>query len=144
MVDEAQLYYVLGRSDDVIKISGKRVGPSEIETLLLATGHVSEAAVVGLPDDIKGSALIAVCVLMPGVVASEKLSQSLCDALVHGMGASFRPKHLVFVRDLPKTRNMKIMRRVVRSAICGQHPGDLSSLANPDSVQELQAVAGRL
>jgi len=144
MRDEDGLYYVLGRSDDIIKVSGKRTGPAEIENILLATGEVSEAAVVGVPDNIKGSAIAAACVPMPGVEAGDSLRVRLSDAVVRGMGGSFRPKHLLFVSDLPKTRNLKIMRRVVRSAICGLNPGDLSSLTNPQSVRELQVLAEHL
>ena len=144
MRDEDGIYYVLGRSDDIIKVSGKRTGPAEIENILLATGEVSEAAVVGVPDNIKGSAIAAACVPMPGVEAGDSLRVRLSDAVVRGMGGSFRPKHLLFVSDLPKTRNLKIMRRVVRSAICGLNPGDLSSLTNPQSVRELQVLAEHL
>lgn len=139
MRDEDGLYYVLGRSDDTIKISGKRTGPSEIETLLLNTGKVSEAAVVGLPDAIKGSAIVCVCVPMPGVPASTALEGELAAAVVKGMGTSYRPQQVLLVNDLPKTRNMKIMRRVVRSVFRGEPPGDLSSLVNPETVDELRA-----
>jgi acetyl-CoA synthetase len=139
MRDEDGLYYVLGRSDDTIKISGKRTGPSEIETLLLSTGKVSEAAVVGLPDAIKGSAIVCVCVPMPGVPASSALEGELAAAVVKGMGTSYRPRQVLLVNDLPKTRNMKIMRRVVRSVFRGEPPGDLSSLVNPEAVDELRA-----
>jgi len=144
MRDEDGLYYILGRSDDTIKISGKRTGPSEIETLLAATGKVSEAAVVGVPDELKGSALICVCVVMPGVKADAELKRELSAAVVQGMGSSYRPKLVLLVSDLPKTRNMKIMRRVVRSVVCGDSPGDLSSLSNPLAVAELQSICSRV
>lgn len=139
MRDEDGLYYILGRSDDTIKVSGKRTGPSEIETLLTGTGKVSEAAVIGVPDEIKGSALVCVCVPMPGVAADATLEQELSAAVVRGMGTSYRPKEILLVSDLPKTRNMKVMRRVVRSVFRGDDPGDLSSLVNPEAVAELQA-----
>jgi acetyl-CoA synthetase len=140
MRDEAGLYYVLGRSDDIIKVSGKRTGPSEIETLLVGTGKVSEAAVIGIPDEIKGAAIACACVPMPGVAANSELEGSLSAAVVEGMGASYRPKFMIFVDDLPKTRNMKIMRRVIRALICRQSTGDLSSLSNPDAVTAMQRV----
>jgi len=107
MQDEDGLYYILGRSDDTIKISGKRTGPSEIETLLTQTGKVSEVAVVGVPDEVKGSAIVCVCVPMPNVPPDAALEAELSQAVVHGMGASYRPRQVVFVHDLPKTRNMK-------------------------------------
>ena len=132
-------YYVQGRSDDTIKISGKRTGPSEIETLLSATGRISESAVIGVPDPVKGSTIICVCVPMPGVTADESLEAELSAAVVKGMGSSYRPRQVLLVNDLPKTRNMKVMRRVVRSVIRGDSPGDLSSLVNPEAVDELIA-----
>jgi acetyl-CoA synthetase len=142
MRDEDGLYYILGRSDDTIKVSGKRTGPSEIETLLTGTGKVSEAAVIGVPDELKGSAIVCVCVPMPGVAADAALEQELSAAVVKGMGTSYRPRHVLLVTDLPKTRNMKVMRRVVRAVFRGDNPGDLSSLVNPEAVTELQARLG--
>jgi acetyl-CoA synthetase len=141
MRDEDGLYYVLGRSDDTIKVSGKRVGPAEIETLLTGTGKVSEAAVVGVADPVKGSAIVCVCVAMPGVATDAALAAELAAAVVAGMGASYRPREVLLVDDLPKTRNMKVMRRVVRALYQGQDPGDLSSLVNPEAVA---ALRGRL
>jgi acetyl-CoA synthetase len=140
--DEDGLFYILGRSDDTIKVSGKRTGPSEIETLLTGTGKVSEAAVIGVPDEIKGSAIVCVCVAMPGVAADAALQQELSAAVVQGMGASYRPRQVLLVSDLPKTRNMKVMRRVVRAVYKGENPGDMSSLVNPEAVAELQARLG--
>jgi acetyl-CoA synthetase len=139
MRDEDGLAYILGRSDDTIKVSGKRTGPSEIETLLTGTGKVSEAAVIGVPDEVKGSAIVCVCVPMPGVPADTALESELSAAVVKGMGASYRPRQVLLVTDLPKTRNMKIMRRVVRAVYRGDSPGDLSSLVNPEAVEQLQA-----
>lgn len=139
MRDEDGLVYILGRSDDTIKVSGKRTGPSEIETLLTGTGKVSEAAVIGVPDEVKGSAIVCVCVPMPGVDADAALERELSEAVVKGMGTSYRPRQVLLVDDLPKTRNMKIMRRVVRAVYRGDSPGDLSSLVNPEAVAELQA-----
>ena len=140
MRDEEGLYYILGRSDDTIKISGKRTGPSEIETLLAATGKISEAAVIGVPDELKGSAIVCVCVPMPGVNTGPALERELSAAVVQGMGSSYRPKFILLVNDLPKTRNMKIMRRVVRALVCGENPGDLSSLSNPEAVAALKGL----
>ena len=132
------LYYIVGRSDDTIKVSGKRTGPSEIENLLMATGAISEAAAIGVPDELKGSAIVCVCVPMPGIAADAALERRLAAAVESGMGVSYRPKQVVLVSDLPKTRNMKVMRRVVRAVWQGSEPGDLSSLVNPESVKELR------
>ncbi|WP_221928756.1 AMP-binding protein [Tepidiphilus olei] len=138
MQDEAGLYYILGRSDDTIKIAGKRTGPAEIETLLTASGKVAEAAVVSVPDEIKGEALVCLCVPMPGVTADEALAAEFEQAIVRGMGASYRPKAVLFVEDLPKTRNMKIIRRVIKALLRGDDPGDLSSLVNPEALDEVR------
>jgi len=131
------LYYILGRSDDTIKISGKRTGPAELEGLLVATGKVAEAAVFGIPHPVKGSAIVCACVLMPGVTENGA-AEELSGALVKGMGASYRPERIVFVEDLPRTRNLKIMRRVLRAVFENKDPGDLSSLANPETVDALR------
>ena len=141
MRDADGYYYVLGRSDDTLKIAGKRTGPSEIEALLLGTGLVREAAAVGVPDPVKGMAIVCVCALRPGVVEAEAR-----DALVGGRGREAWVSRSARRRscsstDLPKTRNMKIMRRVVRAALLGEDPGDLSSLVNPEAVEALVARA---
>lgn len=134
--DQDGLWYLHGRSDDTIKLAGKRTGPSELESAILATGLVADAAVVGIDDEITGSALLCVCVTKSP--HKEDLRKQLSDALVADFGAPYRPKRIVFVSDLPKTRNQKIMRRVVRCIAEGKPTGDLTSLANPESVEELQ------
>ena len=138
MRDADGLYYILGRSDDTLKVSGKRAGPSEIEGLLMETGKVSETAVIGVPDAMKGSAIVCVCVPMPKVAPDDALARELTQAVVAGMGASYRPRHVIFAKELPKTRNMKIMRRVVRAAYENRDPGDLSALVNPETVEDLR------
>lgn len=137
MRDADGFYYILGRSDDTLKIAGKRTGPSEIEGLVLTTGLVKEAAAIGVPDPVKGTAIVCVCVLREAADAASA-RQDIASAVVKGLGSAFRPKEIVLCRDLPKTRNMKIMRRVVRAALLGQEPGDLSSLVNPEAVTALQ------
>lgn len=139
--DADGFWYVLGRSDDTLKIAGKRTGPSEIETLLMGTGKLAEAAVIGVPDDVKGQAIVCVCSLLPAVEDSPALRKLLSDALVDGLGHPFKPKAIIFVPDLPKTRNMKVMRRVVRAACLGESPGDVSSLVNPEAVETVAAAA---
>ncbi|MBI4695890.1 MAG: AMP-binding protein [Gammaproteobacteria bacterium] len=139
--DADGFWYVLGRSDDTLKIAGKRTGPSEIETLLMATGKVAETAVIGVPDDVKGQAIVCVCSLLPGVTDMPALRRELSDALVAGLGHPFKPQAILFVDDLPKTRNMKVMRRVVRAAYLGESPGDTSSLVNPEAVAAVATAA---
>ena len=132
------LYYILGRSDDTIKISGKRTGPAELEGILIETGKVSEAAVFGIPHPVKGSAIVCACVPMPGVDVEAGVADQLSSAIVTGMGASYRPERIIFVDDLPRTRNLKIMRRVLRAVFENKDPGDLSALANPEAVERLR------
>jgi acetyl-CoA synthetase len=143
-VDADGFWYILGRSDDTLKIAGKRTGPAEIEGILLATGQVAEAAAIGLPDPLKGQALGCLVTLMPNVKWSDALRKDLEQSIVSGLGPPYRPKFIVQVSDLPKTRNMKIMRRVVRAACLEENPGDLSSLVNPNVVEEIRTVVGRL
>lgn len=137
-------WHIHGRSDDTIKIAGKRTGPAEIESLLLATKRITDAAAVAVPDPTKGSAVVCAAVAAPGETAGAALADALAAAVVAGLGPPFRPQRIVFVSDLPKTRNMKTMRRVVRAAITGEPPGDLTTLVNPEAVDELRrAVAAR-
>ncbi|HET8746982.1 MAG TPA: AMP-binding protein [Ramlibacter sp.] len=137
--DADGMWYVHGRSDDTLKIAGKRTGPSEIEALLMATGLVLDAAAVGTPDPVKGTALVCVCVPRPGV-APDAAVKALSDAVVAGLGGAFRPAEVALVPDLPRTRNMKVMRRVIRAAWLGEDAGDLSTLVNPESVQAIRAA----
>jgi len=136
--DDDGMWYVLGRSDDTLKIAGKRTGPAEIEGPLMGTGKIVEAAVVGIPDPIGGAAIACVCVPVAGV-DEEALKQELSEAVVKAMGKAYRPKHVILVGDLPKTRTLKIMRRVVKALLLGTEPGDLSSLLNPEAIEPLKA-----
>ncbi|MDP2166623.1 MAG: AMP-binding protein [Hydrogenophaga sp.] len=137
--DADGMWYVHGRSDDTLKIAGKRTGPSEIEGLLMATGLLLDAAVIGVPDPIKGTAVVCVCVPRPGIDQDGAVKR-LSSAVTAGLGGAFKPAQVVFVADLPRTRNMKVMRRVVRSAWLAEDTGDLSTLFNPESVQDIRAV----
>jgi acetyl-CoA synthetase len=140
--DKDGQWYLHGRSDDTLKISGKRVGPSEIENILMNTGRFRECAAVGTPDERKGTAVVLACVPMPGIKPSQELAREVTDAIADSLGRSFKPDRVLFVSDLPKTRNMKIMRRAVRAAITGQPTGDTSALTNPEAIDEIRAVAG--
>src|SRR5450631_1971234 len=133
-------WFVHGRSDDTIKIAGKRTGPAEIESLLLATHRVSDAAAASVPDPIKGSAVVCTVIAAPDETPGDDLAAILSNAIVNGLGGSFRPKQVLFVRDLPRTRNMKTMRRVIRAVLLNEKPGDLSALFNPEAVDELQRI----
>lgn len=138
--DENGFWFVHGRSDDTIKLAGKRTGPAEIEALLMATGKVRDAAAVAVPDGVKGSAVVCAVVPASGVVPDAHLAARLSRAVTQGLGAPFKPKTVLFVSDLPRTRNLKVMRRVIRAVLTGTSPGDLSALVNPETVEELRGL----
>jgi acetyl-CoA synthetase len=137
-MDEDGLWYILGRSDDTIKVAGKRLGPAEVESVLVSHPAVSEAAAIGVPDSIKGEALICFCVLRPGSNADERLREELRASVAEQLGKPLKPEVLKFLDDLPKTRNAKIMRRIIRATYLDQDPGDLSALENPQSVEAVR------
>ena len=131
-------WYLHGRSDDTIKVSGKRIGPSELESVIVKSGKAKEVAAVGIPDANKGSKIIL------SIVPAENNDQKESffeDLVIKDLGKSFKPDKVIFVKDLPKTRNMKIMRRVIKSCLSNQDPGDLSTLLNPESVEEIRSHA---
>lgn len=156
-IDTDGMWYILGRSDDTLKIAGKRLGPAEIESILVHHPAVVEAAAIGVPDEVKGMALVAFCVLKADAGADsatdfesdkrisietekriERLRGELKQMISAEMGKPLAPKAVLFVTDLPKTRNAKVMRRMIRAAYLGQEPGDTSSLVNPEAVEEIR------
>ena len=149
MRDNDGHWFILGRSDDTLKVAGKRVGPAEVESLLVAHPLVIEAAVIGVPDEAKGTAMVAFAVLsVPEAVANGAVSldtsklETVLKALVaKDMGKPLAPSKIYFVSALPKTRNAKVMRRVLRSAYLGEDPGDLSALENPSAVDAIRSAA---
>ncbi|NNF00380.1 MAG: AMP-binding protein [Pyrinomonadaceae bacterium] len=170
MQDKDGHWYILGRSDDTLNVAGKRVGPAEIESLLVADERIAEAAVIGVPDEIKGTAMVAFCVVAgtagdppamsaareqnskdfkndQGISTSDdvdagespavRLEKDLKSVVAKDMGKPLTPKRIHFVSALSKTRNGKVMRRVIRSAYLGEDAGDLSALENPETVDEI-------
>jgi acetyl-CoA synthetase len=145
-VDDDGLWYILGRSDDTIKIAGKRVGPAEVESILVAHPQVSEAAAVGVPDPIKGEALVCFCVLRkgangdldPSTALRTSLAAELKANVARDLGKALAPRAVLFVGDIPKTRNAKVMRRIARAAYLGETLGDTSALENPGSLEEIR------
>ena len=131
-------WYLHGRSDDTIKVSGKRIGPSELESVIVKSGKAKEVAAVGIPDENKGSKIILSIVLLENSEEKESYFENL---VINDLGKSFKPDKIIFVKDLPKTRNMKIMRRVIKSCLAKEDPGDISTLLNPESVEEIRAHA---
>lgn len=140
LVDADGFWFIQGRSDDTIKVAGKRIGPAEVESAAVAHRSVREAAAVGVPHELKGEAIILFCVLGQGETDSPDLRYSISTHLVAELGKSLKPQAVVVVPALPKTRSGKVMRRVARAAYLGTDPGDLSALDNPLAVEAIRAV----
>ena len=136
-IDEDGYWFLHGRSDDTLNIAGKRIGPAEIESAVVAHPAVSEAAAVGIPHEVKGEVAWVFCVLAPAAQPSEELAADIAAAAARELGKAFQPERVVFVPALPKTRSAKIVRRAVRAKALGEDPGDLSSLENPEALEEI-------
>jgi len=135
--DEDGFIYLRGRADDTIKIAGKRIGPSEVEAALLEHKAVAESAAVGVPDPIKGEEVVCFVVLNPGYEISEKLREELREQVIKYLGKTVKPKEVKFVGVLPKTRSGKIVRGVIRRKHLGMPLGDIASVENPDTIEEI-------
>jgi acetyl-CoA synthetase len=140
LVDDGA-WFILGRSDDVMNVAGKRVAPAEIESVLAADPAVAESAVVGIPDATKGEAVWAFWVARAGVADDdETVGARLTKLVAAEVGKPFAPSKVVHVPALPKTRSAKILRRAVRAAVLGSDPGDLSGAENPETVEQIAAL----
>jgi len=136
-VDEDGFWFIQGRSDDTLKIAGKRLGPAEVESVLVGHPAVAEAGVVGVPHAVKGEAIVCFVVLRSDSAPSEPLRAELAERVAKQMGKALKPERVLFTRDLPKTRSAKVMRRVIRATYLGKEPGDLSSLENPAALKAI-------
>jgi acetyl-CoA synthetase len=137
-VDEDGHWFLHGRSDDTIKIAGKRLGPAEVESALAGHPAVTESAAVGVPHELKGESVVCFVVLRPSHAPSEALREELKERVASQLGKALRPEAVKFVKLLPKTRNAKILRRVIRAKHLGKEDlGDLSNLENPDAIEEI-------
>jgi acetyl-CoA synthetase len=136
-VDADGYWFLHGRSDDTLNMAGKRIGPAEIESAVVGHPAVAEAAAVGVPHEVKGEVAWVFCVLTPGHEPSDELAAQIRGLAADTLGKAFRPDRVVFVGALPKTRSAKIVRRAVRATALGDDPGDLSSLENPESLEEI-------
>jgi acetyl-CoA synthetase len=134
-IDEDGYWFLHGRSDDTLNIAGKRIGPAELESAAIGSGRIAEAAAVGVPHEVKGEVAWIFCVPNPGDEPSE---EEIASVVAAELGKAFRPERIVFVSALPKTRSAKIVRRAVRARALGADPGDLSSLENPESLDEIE------
>jgi len=135
-IDEDGFWFLHGRSDDTINVAGRRIGPAEIESVLVGDPAVVEAAAVGIPHEVKGEAVWCFCVLSGE--PAEGLAARLAGLVETQIGKPFRPERMVFVGDLPRTRSAKIVRRAIRAVVRGEDPGDLTSLENPAALDAIE------
>lgn len=126
--DEDGYFWIIGRVDDVIKVSGYRLGTAEIESALVSHYSVAEAAAIGLPHEVKGNAIYTYVILKAGIEKTPQLIEELRQHVSHEVGPIAKPEHIEFVDSLPKTRSGKIMRRVLKARALGQDPGNISTL----------------
>lgn len=140
IIDEMGNTRITGRVDDVMKVAGHRLANAEVEDALNRHEAVIESAVVGAPDPIKGEVPVAFVVLEKGVTPSEELKRELIKQVERIIGPTARPKAIIYVEDLPKTRSGKIMRRIIKRLINKEPVGDVTTLMNPESVEKLKKV----
>jgi len=138
LVDEDGSWFILGRSDDVMNVAGKRVAPAEIESVVASDPAVAESAVVGVPDPKKGEAVWVFYVSRRSNEEESVVAERVRSAIANEVGKPFAPSKVVRVPQLPKTRSAKILRRAIRAAVLDSDPGDLSGAENPDAVEEIR------
>ncbi len=134
-VDEDGCWFVHGRADESMNVAGRKVGPAEVEEALIEHPAVSEAAVIGVPDELKGEAIVAFVVTKPGFRTDAALEQELAKHLIDALGPTFKPRAVRTVRELPKTQSGKIVRRLLRQKYLGETLGDLSTVENPQALE---------
>ena len=146
MVDNDGQWFILGRSDDVMNVAGKRLAPAEVESVMITHPRVAEAAAVGVPDPVKGETVWAFWVTRSedgteiDDQTADQVGADIAALVGHELGKPFTPSRVWRVAALPKTRSAKIMRRAIRAAALGVDPGDLSGAENPDAVSEIRRV----
>jgi acetyl-CoA synthetase len=135
--DEDGYFWIVGRIDDVINVSGHRLSTMEVESTLVSNPQVAEAAVIGVPDELTGQAIVAFCIA-EGDVDEKALPGELREYVAEKIGKLARPKQIVIADDLPKTRSGKIMRRLLRDIATGEDLGDVTTLRDPDVVKDVE------
>ena len=140
-VDADGFWYIHGRSDDTLKIAGKRVGPAEVESAAVSHPAVLEAAAIGVPHEIKGEVVVLLCVLRPGVADDPALRAAIGATVAAQLGKPLKPEVVAVTAVLPKTRSGKVMRRAIRAAWLGLDPGDLSGLDDPATLDAIRHAA---
>jgi len=143
-VDGDGYWFLHGRSDDTLNIAGKRIGPAEFESAAVEHVAVTECAAIGIPDEVKGTAVWCFCILKPGFDPSDELAGEIKAAIANELGKAFKPSEIRFVEELPKTRSAKILRRAIRAKVLGEDPGDMSSLENPSALEAIEKSLGSL
>jgi len=142
--DQDGYWKITGRSDDILNVAGKRVGPAEFESALIKHPLVVESASIGVPHPIKGEAVVCFVVLNNNCTATEELKQELLQLTAASLGKALKPEEIHFVTALPKTRNGKVMRRVIKAAYLHQPEGDLSALENVDLLEDIRNLSGKV
>jgi acetyl-CoA synthetase len=140
LVDPDGYWYIQGRSDDTLKVAGKRVGPAEVESAAVAHPAVVEAAAIGIPHAVKGEAIAVFCVLRPGAAGGAEVRAAISAEVVRELGKALKPDVIELVPALPKTRSGKVMRRVIRAAYLGLDPGDISALDDPSLLAAIRSL----
>jgi len=138
LIDDDGFWFLGGRSDDTIKVAGRRTGPGEIEAIMMKHPAAAEVAAIGVPHEIKGEGIVCFVVLKPGYTPNEQLRTEFKEQVVKELGKTLRPEEVWFVPDLPKTRTAKIVRRVVRAKYLDKELGDTSSIENPDAIEAIK------
>jgi len=139
--DADGFWFLHGRADDALNVAGRKIGPAEIESVLIDHGAVNRAAAVGVPDGTTGTAVVAYVVPEAGFEPSDDLRAELRDLVGEEHGKPFRPRELLFVDEFPKTQSGKIIRRAIAAVYAGEDPGDLSSMENPEALEAIRAAS---
>ncbi|AXG06996.1 acetyl-CoA synthetase [Haloplanus rubicundus] len=138
--DEDGFWFLHGRADDALNVAGRKVGPAEVEGAAMEHDAVNQAAAVGVPDDTTGTAVVLYVVLEAGEEESDDLREAVRDTVGEELGKPFRPREVLFVDAFPKTQSGKIIRRAIEAIYTGEELGDMSSIENPDVLDEIEAA----
>jgi acetyl-CoA synthetase len=135
IADEDGCWFLHGRADESFNVAGRKVGPAEVEDALIEHPAVSEAAVIGVPDELTGEGIVAFVVLRPGFEPSDQLTEAISAQIAQSLGPTFRPRAIRVVELLPKTQSGKVVRRLIRQAYLGEDLGDVSTVDNPAALK---------
>ncbi|MFB6195283.1 MAG: AMP-binding protein [Haloplanus sp.] len=138
--DEGGFWFLHGRADDALNVAGRKVGPAEVEGAAMDHDAVNQAAAVGVPDDTTGTAVVLYVVLEAGESGRGAVREEIRETVGENLGKPFRPREVLFVDELPKTQSGKIIRRAIEAVYRGEDLGDMSSIENPDALEEIEAA----